>query len=237
MKKLLLAVLLLPVCISAQNSFRIFDAQNNDVTSQIVNIYDTSLTNIHTVFTVENIDVVPFDVTAGRIEIVIPPGTANAFSWALINYAPMTDTSAIADNLIPQETGNLVLDYFPNGNSATATINHCVWNRYDITNSSCMTVNYFPGTIGVSENSTTYNANVYPNPIQSGSSIQLQWDQVPGDFVTVRLIDLYGKVIEYRCSAVNGKFEVPTTDLAAGVYMLELSTENTVMMRKKLVVE
>lgn len=237
MKTCLFPLLLLALPLGAQNSFRIFDAQNNDVTSGVFTVSDTSTVSVQASFTVENTDSVTYDVTAGRLVISVPAGTSNAFSWGQINYPPNADSSVYAENLAPQQSSPLVADYFPNGQYGTATINYCVWDHFDMNNFSCVTVTY---NILLGQEDAAGNpvsAQAYPNPVSSNENLQISWDRVPGEKVEVKLFSVNGTSLTFSFPAAEGRCELPLQELVPGMYFVEVKTENALLFHDKLVVE
>lgn len=87
-------------------------------------------------------------------------------------------------------------------------------------------------TVGITE-IEQYNLNTYPNPT-NGNNVRMTWDS--GDFNTLRLIDLSGKVVfNQNIQFQSHSAEIQTAQLAPGVYIVLLSGNNSVVTQKLVV--
>lgn len=85
------------------------------------------------------------------------------------------------------------------------------------------------GTVGITE-IDIYNLRAFPNPSQ-GENVNIHWDF--GDFNQLRLIDLSGKlVLSQNISSQSHSAEIPTSQLASGVYILQLQGANAFVNQK-----
>lgn len=237
MKILIAAFLLFSANLFAQNSFRIFDMQNNDVTGGIFTVTDTSTQAVQVQFNVENIDSVAYSVTAGRLVLSVPQGSSNAITWNLINYPPQNDSSFSNPIMIPQNVQPFVADYFPNGNLGIATINYCFWDRSDMNNNSCVAVtfNIIPNGIGSPDESQ--QVKLFPNPVNAGENLQLNWNQLPGEKLFMHLYNPLGESVLQSFEMKNGTASVSLAGFAPGIYIVELGNEYSALCRYKIVVQ
>jgi len=84
--------------------------------------------------------------------------------------------------------------------------------------------------LGLRETTGQLHAQLFPNPADAQTTIS-----VPGqnDFL-VRLLNLQGQVVE-SLRAHNGRLELPTENLASGLYIVEISTSKNKARQKLLV--
>jgi hypothetical protein len=217
MKKLSVLVVLLAGALHAQSSFRIFDDQMNDVTSGVIYIADTNAAQILCNLTVENIDSVSYDVTAGRLVLTAPVTSSNAMIWGMTQYPPNADSSVTSEIIAPAGTQMFQGLYFPNNNGGIATINYCFWNRYDMNNYSCVTVtydNHFPA--GMTTPLAPPAVSFTPNP--APTEIGVGW--YGWVYTTVNLYSSNGELVETR--DVRGQYECgfDLRNLPSGIYMI-----------------
>jgi hypothetical protein len=238
MRPLFFLLFLLPVGLSAQGAFRIFDQLHNDVTGGIFTVNDTSLQMVETSFMIENADSVnSFTVTAGRMVISAPASSSNAITWNSISYPPNVDSSSVDPLMAPFDSLPLVADYFPNGNPGMATINYCAWDRFDMNNNSCVTVSFnIASALGTAAQAEP-QLLAGPSPVMAGNPLLLQWDRLPGTWLTISLVAVSGERISFRVPVSAQSFELSTDDLLPGVYITEIATENGLLLRQKTVVE
>jgi hypothetical protein len=232
MKKLLLLPLLFCAVLNAQNSFRIFDSQMNDVTGGTMYLQDTNAVNIQALLTVENIDSVTYQVTAGRLVIQQPAGAANAISWGSIMYVPSADSSALPETMAPAATIPFVGDYFPDTTNGIAIINYCFWDRFSVNNNACVTVtfdNNFASGIAIPVYST--GTSLYPNP--APTVVGVGWNHA--FYHTVNLYSSDGALIESRDVRNLSGCEFDLTTLANGIYMISCVGANGEMYSTRFV--
>lgn len=207
---------------SAQGTFRIYDAQMNDVTGGIMYISDTNATNIAVYLTVENTDTNSHEVTAGRLVLSQPATASNAITWGSIGYTPGADSSLIPEFMSPSGTAPFVGDYYPNNNAGLATINYCVWETGNMSNNSCVTVtfdNVFPAggsPLAPAEPRITYG----PNPATTG--IGIGWSHVQIDRVDLYSSD--GKLVSTSTLESGLQTEFTLTGMPEGIYYIHCSS-------------
>jgi hypothetical protein len=211
--KYLLAFCLITTSGYAQGTFRIFDDQMNDVTTGVVFVLDTNASQMQLTLTVENIDTVTHNVTAGRLVISQPATASNAFIWGPIQYTPNIDSSVASTFINSGNTETFEGLYFPNNNGGTATINYCFWERTDMNNNSCVTVtydHYFPaGTTGPINSPAIV---VGPNP--AADFIGFGWSD-PMQSITI--YSSTGTLVASR-DLTTDKAEFDLTDWDSGLY-------------------
>jgi len=77
--------------------------------------------------------------------------------------------------------------------------------------------------VGIEED-TMASMNAFPNPATDNLTIEMD---SPIDFTEVRLIDMSGKLVYSIASNSSvSKMNIPVSDLAAGMYLLQLNIEN-----------
>ncbi|MCD6020003.1 MAG: hypothetical protein K0S53_3124 [Bacteroidetes bacterium] len=101
------------------------------------------------------------------------------------------------------------------------------YNSPIITNT---TINKFTQIVSVKENSKEPLATIYPNPTSGIFTIELASNEKQ----TIQVIDITGNTVTSQVIE-NGKTTVNTSDLAAGIYNIQIKG-NGVLMNKKLVI-
>lgn len=88
-----------------------------------------------------------------------------------------------------------------------------------------------PGMVGIEETLLTSSLALYPNPTNGVINIRLDREQNVQS--QIRIIDLSGRVV-YDQSLVlsNANFVLNLNELSAGIYVLQLSSENQTVSRK-----
>ncbi len=217
MKKIaFLKLMLIAGALSAQSSFRIFDSQMNDVTNGVIYLSDTNSSQMQVSLTVENIDSVSRNTTAGRLIISQPAGSNEAFIWGMTQYVPNTDSSVTPEIIAPAGTVAFEGYYFPNG-GGVGTINYCFWERTDMNNNSCVTVtfeNHFPA--GYEAPIGTRSISIAPNP--AVDEIGVGWSGLI--YTTVNLYSSDGKLVESRDVRGQSECGFNLTGLPGGIYMI-----------------
>jgi len=81
--------------------------------------------------------------------------------------------------------------------------------------------------VGVNEvNGPFEGLEIYPNPVRAGDDLIIGMNQIPADIV-IRILDAAGRTIQIDAPRRSGnKLTVNTASFAAGIYMLDLSSEN-----------
>ena len=84
-----------------------------------------------------------------------------------------------------------------------------------------------PKVTGIEENTSLEGLNVYPNP--ASSQVYVEFNLTKNEKTTIRLNDLSGKVLsksELGGVVGNQKIALNTSDLSAGLYLVEVITNN-----------
>jgi len=81
----------------------------------------------------------------------------------------------------------------------------------------------------------------YPNPSAAGQVLTVEWSQNAGERGELRMVDLLGKVVyssSYVSTAEVKQMQVPTSNLAPGVYVVSLTDEaGSSIGQQKVVIE
>jgi hypothetical protein len=86
-------------------------------------------------------------------------------------------------------------------------------------------------TVGINELETSAEAMVYPNP--AGNSL---WIEVPAKSANISVINQLGQIVFENANA-SGKMEINTTSWPNGLYIVNISTERGVSVKKINVVK
>ena len=87
-------------------------------------------------------------------------------------------------------------------------------------------------TTGIADYSR--HVRVYPNPTQDFINVECTLDNVPGDGISVEVLDVYGKVVRTVAGANHDsplQTRINVTDLAAGMYFVRVATETGVVTK------
>jgi hypothetical protein len=235
MKILCLAAFLFSAPLFAQ-SFRIFDLQGNDVTGTTYQV-PTSTSFVIAPFTVKNTDTVAHDVLACRVVVSVPAGSTNGIVWGTFGYASTVDTAIFALPIAPQQIESFQGEYAGDTTTAPATIGYCFWDENNPADVSCVNVIYNVMTTGVAE-AQAASVRSFPNPAVAGAPLTVEWSQLPAGTISVRLVSVTGDaVFAGQCAAAAQRYALPTEGLAGGMYFLEVSAGETLLLRNKIIVE
>ena len=219
MKKILLLSGLFCATLHAQSTFVVYDTAMNNVTGSTLYLVDTNATGMDALLTVENIDVVTHDVTAGRVVISTPPGTLSSIAWGTIGYVPSVDSTIYAETIAPGGMSPLFAgSYYPDTATGQATINYCFWERGNMSNTSCVTIVYDNQRLTGVDDLPFASRTMALQPNPAVNTINVGWT-----FPEVTTINLYaadGSLVESRSNngAFACSFDVAT--LPAGMYMI-----------------
>ncbi|HEX6430986.1 MAG TPA: M4 family metallopeptidase [Niastella sp.] len=83
------------------------------------------------------------------------------------------------------------------------------------------------------ENVAGNKLTIYPNPVQDNLTITIPVDMLTGR-TTIRIMDVYGRQIQRHTnmSTIN---TIPVSGLSAGIYIVEVYSNNKMIMTKKIV--
>ena len=87
-------------------------------------------------------------------------------------------------------------------------------------------------TTGIADYSR--HVRVYPNPTQDFINVECTLDNVPGDGISVEVLDVYGKVVRTVVEANNDsplQTRINVSSLAAGMYFVRVATEAGVVTK------
>ena len=120
----------------------------------------------------------------------------------------------------------------PNGridNAGKATITEAVANGFVVGNTANVT--------DINSDQLDATFRVFPNPAVSNTTVGINLTKE--STVSLKFMDMAGKIIAtLNCGSLNGSstVELNTSNLKAGVYLIELTVNNEVMV-KRLIVE
>lgn len=219
MRSLIIAVLLYAFSeIHAQSSFRIYDAQMNDVSSGFVFVTDTNASQMQINLIVENADSITHTVTAGRT--LVPPtvSASNAFIWNQLQYAPGADTS-VPEVMNSGTTLPFVGYYFPNNVFGMVMIEYCFWETTDMNNKSCVTVSYDHYITGTGAPINPPSITAGPNPAQE--FIGFGWSH--GTMSVINIYSSTGQLVATRNLEENSSTEFEISDWTSGIYFYQIT--------------
>ena len=91
------------------------------------------------------------------------------------------------------------------------------------------TITYSEGPLGTIDFSTALNLRVYPNPFREETTVDF------GQRInkaTIRIVDVYGKLVESHDLADTDKYIIKRTNKASGIYFMEIEMEGVKMFNK-----
>ncbi|MEO1436870.1 MAG: zinc-dependent metalloprotease, partial [Bacteroidota bacterium] len=116
------------------------------------------------------------------------------------------------------------------------------WRVRPLNNASCATYvsrSFITGTpVSVSEIPGVNNFTVFPNPMVSGTALQIELDIKEATDIVIALYDVNGRLLrstDNLFAAGRNDFRFNTGDLANGLYILSLQSEEGVLHQKIVV--
>jgi len=210
---------------SFSQSFVIHDIQGNNATSTTQYFSGVQATDLEAKFYVINISASPKTVKAYRTEISIIPGTQNAITFDLINYAPNIDTSALSSTVQPGDSVYFEGDYFTNGFNGLSTIQYCFFDVQNTSDQSCLTVNFESTLNGVQEiSSANISLPFYPQPASQTTHCFIPDNN--GNEMWIAIMDCSGKVTTPSYSINGNDLSINISDYAEGIYFVEIICSN-----------
>ena len=96
------------------------------------------------------------------------------------------------------------------------------------------TITYSEGPLGTIDFSLAINLRVYPNPFREETTVDF------GQRInkaTIRIVDVYGKLVESYELADTDKYIIKRTNKASGIYFMEIEINKEYLNNIKLVIE
>ena len=96
------------------------------------------------------------------------------------------------------------------------------------------TITYSEGPLGTIDFSPALNLRVYPNPFREETTVDF------GQRInkaTIRIVDVYGKLVESYELADTDKYIIKRTNKASGIYFMEIEINKQYLNNIKLVIE
>jgi hypothetical protein len=81
---------------------------------------------------------------------------------------------------------------------------------------------------------------MYPNPVKSGDNLTLDYNSEGGEILHANMLDMTGKMLrhaDFQVKAGTNRLTLSTANLAAGVYSIQLLTNDSVTTYKVTVIE
>ncbi|MEO6328915.1 MAG: T9SS type A sorting domain-containing protein [Ginsengibacter sp.] len=75
---------------------------------------------------------------------------------------------------------------------------------------------------------------IYPNPVNNILHLSCQGSNIINGVINVTVQDITGKiVIRFRAASINRKLEIPVSQLLRGMYIVQISITNEIVMTQK----
>lgn len=183
------------------------------------------------------------DTVSVKTKKIIQPGdtlaeTSNYFCWGAC-FPPYI---YISPNSIPIEPGatnnDFYADYEPRTIIGVSTITYVFFNADNPNDSASVTVqwNASPAGLGQDLLKQMKLSDAYPNPASTVARIDYS---LPAGMENSHLVisNLLGaKVKEIPVSSLQGRIDIPVSDLPNGIYFYTLKTQNNLAITQKFVV-
>ena len=95
-------------------------------------------------------------------------------------------------------------------------------------------VTYNQGPLSIGDLNTEIYLRVYPNPFREETTVDFGQRINSAE---IRIIDIYGKLIELYEITNSDKYVIKRTDKASGVYFIEVEIERQYLSTVKLIIE
>jgi PKD repeat protein len=165
---------------------------------------------------------------------MVNPGTANPIpvSGGTISGMNLVSAGHYSTSFVPSDSDdwNYVQLNFPNVSQSSRVRFKFRFTAGDHPNNFYIDDVNFNATVGIDElTSDFYGVNLYPNP--STTSTTLVYNNRTTAPVQINMIDLSGRVVKSWTPSVNAPGQqtvtIDTSDLAKGVYMLNMKSESS----------
>ena len=189
---------------------------------------DTNISAFHEILyplTITNNTNIIKQILVKKVELNLIDGTQNYFAWKS-TYSPAVsiDTAGILVYPFTSITNKFKAIYRPNGKVGESVIRYVFYNKFDMNDSSFVTVHYNAIQNGIRQYSET-NFSVYPNPTSDYLSIA-GLDNISH----IAIYNLQGeKVIENTITDLMPVLEVTT--LTKGIYYLSIQSKKGTLVR------
>lgn len=252
MRKIYLLIIMLAFVSAGIAQLKIVDPANPtvDVNGQTLEVIDLpSAGSLDQSLFIINTGTQSLTMVCTRTEVDGLLGTQNATCWQIcppsvntgsrpvytvnLSGTNLTETAAPGDTIKSFEA-----HYYPQG------LDGCSLFKYEWKNETTGTVygevyvrfiHQTSGTCTASVNEVAVDFNVYPNPVDNNLNVTLN-DAYSSD-LNVKIVDMLGKVVSNtKLSAGSVYASISTDGLVEGVYFVNFSTADKVMMTKKIVV-
>jgi hypothetical protein len=191
---------------------------------------------------VKNTTSASIDVRCQKNIIDTAAGTQNYFCWGINCWPSSTYVSPIPDGVrtIPAgyaDTNNFT-GYYDAAFSgvpsqACAVVEYCFYPVGNISDSTCLTVQYNACTSSIFENEKKiFLGDFYPNPTENLTRI----NYVADNNSYLQIVDILGNKIQSFDLDNSGVLEISTTDFSSGIYFGNLISDSRVVSVKKIII-
>ena len=145
----------------------------------------------------------------------VPTGGTSPYSYSWIWIPPLLPATPIGSGL------NYVVNDYGTYYVIITDANSCT--------SQSNTITYSEGPLGTIDFSTAINLRVYPNPFREETTVDF------GQRInkaTIRIVDVYGKLVESYELADTDKYIIKRTNKASGIYFMEIEIQGVKMFNK-----
>ncbi len=242
---LLLATVLLSLVSIGQGVVTITDGQGQVVNGSLIS--HPAMQSTDTVKLMSRLtSTTPKEINVRRYELWTVPNTENFFCWGVC-YLPVGEgvkPTWISQHFVDMNPGanynNFSAYYSSNGQPASTTRYRFVW--YNVENplgadSSWVDIE-FGGAVGIQERATkALELAVWPNP-SNGQDVQVDhaFDGSPAGVSLVLYTVLGERLNSWDLSSAAGRSMLPTSELGAGVYFVNVERNGRILGTRRVVV-
>lgn len=242
---LLLATVLLSFVSMAQGIVTITDHDGQVVNGSLISHPATQSTD--TVKLLSRItSATPMEVNVRRYELWTVPSTENFFCWGVC-YLPVAvgvKPTWVSQHYVEMNPGanynNFAAYYSSNGQAASTSRYRFVWYNVEDplgADSSWVDIE-FGGAVGIQERASKgMELAVWPNP-SNGEDVQVDhsFDGSPEGVSLVLYTVLGERMRSWELNSVAGRSLLPTSELGAGVYFVNLERNGRILGTRRVVV-
>lgn len=184
------------------------------------------------------------DLKVLRTEVDVLTGTENATCWGVCpaqQYAGVNPVlmSAYSQAIVPNDTNKTFAAHYYPHNISGCSLMKFEWVDAQNTSSVYATlyIRFIHGATvcTAGKEDMLVDFDIYPNPANNNLNIQLN-ESFASD-LNVKIVDMLGKTVSNtKLSAGNVYASISTTNLVEGVYFVNFSSGDEVMLTKKIIV-
>lgn len=162
--------------------------------------------------------------------------------WNMINHPAKTTyvllkstdtktwTEVVTDKVLRKYSEEDVFDYDDKVNR-----NQKYFYRLKIIDANNKTI-AFSNTVTIGDEEDKSSWAIYPNPVNDVLHLVYTGNNIIKGVINVTVQDISGKIVtRLRAASTNRRLEIPVSNLRKGIYVVQISIMNEIMMNQKFV--